>query len=182
MEEVYRAGTIIETEHLILRDLEIQDSQAIFENINNDRDVLRYYLAPYHEKANEEYIQSTIDFHRKTQRYCWAIVLKESAAVIGMINQCNSLNIFMQNVELGYAIGRKYWNKGYVTEAVLAVKDFLFERGIHKLYCGCVLENIASRRVMEKAGMILEGIRRDEFYYHDQYWDVAYLYCLNPYH
>ena len=41
------------------------------------------------------------------------------------------------------------------------------------------VRNIASNRVMEKCGMIYEGTRKDDLYYHDRYWDVMYYYLLN---
>ena len=180
-EEIYQPEAVIETEHLILRELECSDEEAIFKQINSDPEVLRYYLAPFQEKMDPEYLQRTIEFCRRSQRYVWAVVLKDSGEVIGMLNQCNSLNIYFQSVELGYAIGRKYWNKGYTTEALKAVMDFLFDKGIHKVYCCCISENKASRRVMEKAGMAFEAHHVDEIWYHDRYWDTDILYKLNPY-
>lgn len=182
MDEVYQPEAVLETEHLVLRPLVKEDGKAIFNNINNDKEVLAYYLAPYQEKYDDNYIQWTIDSHHKNRRYCWAMVLKETSEVIGMMNQCNSVYIMMQNVEIGYAIGKKYWNKGYTTEALEAVIEFLFERGIHKVFCGHILENSASRRVMEKAGMEYEYTCKDAFYYHDKYSDVAYYSIINPAH
>lgn len=180
-EKVYQQGVVMETEHLILRDMEYSDSEAIFRNINNDREVLKYYLAPFQDKLSEDYLRETIDYCRRAERYCWAMVLKETGETIGMMNQCNRMDIYFQNMEIGYAIGRKYWNNGYTTEALVAAMDFLFNQGVHKVFCSCLIENGASRRVMEKSGMIYEGLRKEEVYYRDRYWDIETFYKLNPY-
>ena len=58
-------------------------------------------------------------------------------------------------------MSRAYWNRGLMTEALRAVLDFGFrEMHLNRIQGCCVVENIGSARVMEKAGMQLEGIRR----------------------
>ena len=98
-----------------------------------------------------------IEAFRQTRKYILAIVLKESGEVIGNILQCNGTNRYMNTVEVGYAIGKKYWNKGYMSEALKAMIDLLFESGVHKVNACHIPENIASGRVMEKCGMKYEG-------------------------
>ncbi len=178
--DFYDPEAKIETKRLLLRPLESGDSKAIFRNISHDRDVLRYYLAPYIEREEEASVEGTVNACRTQKMYCFAVVLRETGEVIGMLNQCSSPNRYMHTAELGYAIGKAYWNKGYTTEALRAAIDFMFARGIHKVTCCHITENTASGRVMQKCGMIYEGIRKDELYYHDRYWDTANYYVLNP--
>ena len=55
--------------------------------------------------------------------------------------------------ETGYALGRKWWNKGYATEALCAVRDFWFGTAKGQwLTCCHAFENVASAAVMQKAG------------------------------
>ena len=178
--EFYDPEARIETERLILRPLEESDALAIYRNINHDQEVLNYYLAPYIENEEAASVADTVRICRNQKMYCFAIVLKEDNTVIGMLNQCSSPNRYMRTLELGYAIGTAYWNHGYVTEALGAAIDFMFSRGIHKVTCCHITENTASGRVMQKCGMVYEGIRREELFYHDQYWDTANYYALNP--
>ncbi|MBR6323196.1 MAG: GNAT family N-acetyltransferase [Lachnospiraceae bacterium] len=176
----YDPNAVIETERLFLRPLVYSDALAIFHMISHDKDVLKYYLAPYIENEADASVERTVDFCRKAGRYCFAVVLKEESRVIGMLNQCSEPNAYFPALELGYAYGRDYWNKGYATEALKAAIDFMFARGIHKVTCAHITENEASGRVMQKSGMLFEGVRKSEIYYHDQYWDTANYYLLNP--
>ena len=175
----YEPDLQLETEHLILRPLRRDDALAIYRNINHDRDVLQYYLAPYMENESEASVESTVRYSEMAGVYIFAIVLKETGEVIGMINQCNRTNEYMRNVEIGYAVGKPYWNKGYCTEALISMTKLMFARGVHKVFCQHILENRASERVMIKAGMKLEGLRKDELYYRGRYWDVNSYYILN---
>ena len=178
--DFYDPEAVIETEHLLLRPLMDEDAKAVFHNINHDKDVLRYYLAPYIAREEDADVSGTVKSCRERKMYCFAMVLRETGDVIGMLNQCSSPNPYMHTVELGYAIGKAYWNRGYTTEALRAAVDFMFAHGIHKVTCCHITENAASGRVMQKCGMIFEGIRMDELYYHDRYWDTANYYVLNP--
>ena len=134
----------IETDHLLLRFLEEGDAKAIFDNINHDKEVLKYYVTDYVEDFENFSLEKMIEAFRQTRKYILAIVLKESGEVIGNILQCNGTNCYMNTVEVGYAIGKKYWNKGYMSEALKAMIDLLFESGVHKVNACHIPENIAS--------------------------------------
>ena len=84
----------------------------------------------------------------------------------------------MNSVEVGFAIGKKHWNKGYMSEALKAMIGLLFESGIHKVRACHIRENKASGKVMEKCGMHYEGIRKDDLFYHDKYYDTVNYYLL----
>ena len=170
----------IETERLFLRFMNADDTHAIFVNINNDNEVLQYFIDKYLEDEKEMTLDRTVKFCLDNQRYMFAIELKDTHEVIGMIHQCSGASPVFNSTEIGYAIGRKYWNKGYVTEALKAVIPFMFSLGIHKVVVSHLVGNNASKRVIEKCGLIYEGRRIEEIHYHEQYYDVDYYYLLNP--
>ena len=65
--------------------------------------------------------------------------------------------------ELGYGLGKAFWGKGYTTEAARTVVDWaLAQPSIYRVWAVCDVDNIGSRRVMEKIGMQREGILRRE--------------------
>lgn len=172
--------TTISTNQLLLRPLQEEDNEAIFNNITHDKAVLEYFMAPYHETISEGYITRLVNYYQENNQSCFGIVLKETNELIGFIFQINATSTNNHCVEIGYAIGSKHWNHGYVTEALGAFVSFLFDKGIHKVTCGYMYGNEASKRVMEKCNMIYEGTRIDDVYYHDTYHDVGYYYLINP--
>ena len=170
---------ILETPHLYLRFIEESDRDAIFENINHDEDVLRYYVDTYVKSPEDIPIGKRIVSFKENQMYFFAIVLKEDDQVIGQIHQCNRPKGYMNTVEIGYAIGKKYWNKGYATEAMKAMISLMFECGVHKVSASHIQGNTASGKVMEKCGMTYEGRVVDELFYHGAYHDTLHYYILN---
>ncbi len=171
-------NTVLEGKRVILRPLQLQDKNAIFRNINHDREVLNYFIDTYVEKEEDFAFENMLERFRKNQMYAFAIVLKENDEVIGEIFQCSRPSSIVHTTEIGYAIGRPHWNRGYTTEAMKLMIDFMFEVGIHKVVA-CHLEgNEASGKVMEKCGMIYEGIRKDAVFYRDRYWDTYNYYIL----
>ncbi len=72
-----------------------------------------------------------------------------------------------KHVEIGYFIRDNYWGLGYTTEALKAVIQFAFEENdVYRITCGCLKENTASERVMQKCGMIKEAEFK-EYQWHD---------------
>lgn len=171
---------VIETERLKLRFLEYSDFPYIYENISHDREVLKYFIMSYTETPEEaeEQIRRTVDGSVKSKRYTFAITLKDTGEVIGMILQCSAPFAYFNTSEIGYALGRRYWNKGYCTEATAAMIDFLFRMGVHKVTATHFTDNPASGRVMQKCGMKYLGIRPDDVFYRDRYWDLAEYYII----
>ncbi|MBQ1315150.1 MAG: GNAT family N-acetyltransferase [Erysipelotrichaceae bacterium] len=174
IKDFYQDNIVLTGDLVVLRTLEAGDREAIFHNIYHDREVQKYYMAPYIENIENFTLDRMIQSYHDNHFVVLAIIEKKSGQVIGMINQYNQLSTFVHYIETGYAIGSPYWNKGYVTEALKLFMDYCFSKNVHKVYAGCFPENPASRRVMEKAGMTYEYTRLKELYYHDRYWDVIY--------
>jgi RimJ/RimL family protein N-acetyltransferase len=66
-----------------------------------------------------------------------------------------------QKWELGYVLARSYWGKGYMTEVLKRLVDWAIkQKEIYRVWSVCDVDNLASARVMEKAGMKKEGILR----------------------
>jgi RimJ/RimL family protein N-acetyltransferase len=92
--------------------------------------------------------------------YSYIITLKKDpTSVLGTISATPERHAW--RCLLGYVLARKYWNKGYMTEAVKAVTSELFnDPDICRVWAVVDLENPASARVLEKAGLRCEGILR----------------------
>lgn len=153
----------IETERLFLRDLKVEDWQAVHEYAS-DPEVVRYMdWGPNTEGETKEFIQRALsDQQGKPRRvFTLAIVLKAGDTLIG------SCGIRVSNPEnregwLGYCFARKFWGKGYATEVGRALVDFGFtELGLHRIFATCDPKNTASAYVLEKSGMKKEGHLRE---------------------
>jgi RimJ/RimL family protein N-acetyltransferase len=98
----------------------------------------------------------------------FAITVASTGDLVGAID----LRLDQENsaAEMGYWIGRPYWNRGYATEAARAVVAYGFETlGLRRIYATHFTRNPASGEVMRKAGMRLEGVLRQ----HVVKWGVA---------
>jgi RimJ/RimL family protein N-acetyltransferase len=149
----------IETERLILRKPHMDDAPTIFTAYAQDIEVTRYMTWRPNKDLEETYyhVELALKLWDEGKAYSYAITLKESDSVIGMI----ALHPDGFKVGVGYVLARPHWGKGYMTEAAQAVVNWLLEQpDIFRVFATCDVENPASARVMEKAGMIREGILR----------------------
>ncbi|ASS74185.1 GNAT family N-acetyltransferase [Tumebacillus algifaecis] len=158
----YLGTPTIETDRLILRKLKLSDAQSVFDNWLSDERVTDNLIRGAHKTVFETIERVTVIVGGyDSPEYCyWGIELKGSGELIGAIDFFN-LNTTTENCDVGYALGYKWWNQGYGTEALRAVVEFGFERmNIHKISAAHNLDNPASGKVMRKIGMVQEGTIR----------------------
>lgn len=151
----------IETDRLILRKFTLDDAEGMFNNWATDPKT-NYFLGwPLHKNVEET--KSVIsNWIRKYEEgsYNWIIEEKESHEVIGSICEEGKKDKFGV-IELGYCFGSRWWSKGYGTEALRAVIEYLLEeQGYYLVEANYRSTNPASGRVMEKAGMKYDGTLR----------------------
>jgi ribosomal-protein-alanine N-acetyltransferase len=92
--------------------------------------------------------------------YSWKIILKKSDTFIGLAGLKLSNDKFRLG-EIYYKLMPLYWSKGYATETAKTLIKCGFENFLlHKVEAGVAVENIRSIKVLEKSGMIREGLRR----------------------
>jgi RimJ/RimL family protein N-acetyltransferase len=146
----------IETTRLRLRTPTLDDADAIFTTYASDPEATRYVSFRTHRRAEEarDYLRNCAIGWAGDGPFTWAIVLRDSGRLAGMID----IRPQSHRVELGYILGREYWGRGYMTEVVRVVSDWvLAQPEVHRVWAVCDVDNLASARVMEKAGMAREG-------------------------
>ena len=162
----------IETHRLLLNAPTAEDIDTIVSVLNHkvyaDNAVMIPY--PYTAQSAQYWLQLAADAVANESGYIFAIRLKESPTIIGGIEL--SKNKSLHKAEIGYWLDQKYWNHGLMTEAVQAVLQFGFETiKLKKIYATHFDYNLASGKVMQKAGMTQEAILRCHTYkegvYHD---------------
>jgi ribosomal-protein-alanine N-acetyltransferase len=152
----------LETERLILRKFTLNDAENMFKNWANDDDVTKYLTWPSHSDINvslyvlEQWLQNYV----KNDYYSWAIILKEinePIGSIGVVKQSDDIKM----VHIGYCIGKNWWNKEIVSEALNALIKFFFEDvGVNRIESRHDPNNPNSGKVMAKCGMKYEGHMR----------------------
>ncbi len=166
---VHRRVPQVGTSRLLLREAEADDLEAWAASIYADPEVVRYL--PRREMTPLARAERT--FARYTRLWAerpyggWLVVDKVEGTLVG---HCK-LDYLPETdeVELGYALARRYWGRGLASEAARAATRFGFETaGLQRIMAVLLPENKASRRVLEKAGFVYEGNAR----YYDL--DVAY--------
>ena len=154
-------GTVrIKTERLVLRRHTIEDADRLHDMFGADEKMFEYSgWDPYatREMARKT-IQGFIDKYDEEFFFGWAI--ESDGELIGTIGAYDH-NAEADSIEIGISIGRRNWGKGYATEALKAVLEYLTEnKKIRVVKAWCASGNIGSRRIMEKCGMQLTSIDR----------------------
>lgn len=153
----------IETIRLILRRFKLEDTFDMYKNWASDIETLKYLPWGPHSDVNVTHrrILSWVENYKQPSVYNWAIYLKSDKEVIGSISVEMS-NDKDKSCEIGYCIGKGYWGREFVPEALRALMHYLScEVGYKKIIAKHDTLNIASGRVMQKAGMQYEKTIRD---------------------
>ncbi|MFI5173485.1 MAG: GNAT family N-acetyltransferase [Terriglobia bacterium] len=149
----------LETIRLRLRLPLIEDTSALFEQYAQDPDVTRYLAWHPHRYVDEtrEFLRRCRTSWKDGSAFPWIIIRKADQQLIGMIE----IRLAGHAVSLGYVLAKPYWGNGYAPEAVQAIIDWaLSQREIYRVWAVCDIENHSSARVLEKSGMVREGILR----------------------
>lgn len=163
---------ILTTERLILRPFARSDAKTVQE-LAGDREVAdttRLIPHPYPDGLAESWIASLAPRYERGEGVSFGITLKEGPLIgsIGII-----LNLVDQHAELGYWIGKPYWNQGYCTEAGATLLNYAFETlQMERVFANCFARNPASGRVLSKLGMTQEGTLRHHRCKWGQYEDL----------
>ena len=156
-------GTItLTTERLFLRRFTIDDAEAAFKNWTSDPEVTKYARQMPHTFLGEtiNYCADIVNSYQNSNFYYWAIINKDADEPIGRIN-ITQQNETIEMVHVSFMIGRHWWNNGYTTEALSAIKRFFFEDvGVNRIEGRNDPHNPSSGKVMVKCGFQYEGLLR----------------------
>lgn len=152
----------IETQRLLLRPFTPEDADAMFRNWASDPEVTKYLTWPAHAdvEISKLVLADWVSHYGEADYYQWAIVPKELGQPIGSI-ACVRINEKAEWVEIGYCIGKKWWHRGIMSEALKALITFFFEEvDIGRIQAVHDPRNPNSGAVMRKCGMLCEGTLR----------------------
>jgi len=159
-------GPVIESDRVMLRTPQMSDYPAWAELRASSRE----FLMPWEPLWAADEL-SRASFRRRVRHYLrdlredigYALFIYAAATgeLVGGLTLCNVRRGVTQSCTLGYWIGAKYAQQGYMTAAVRAVVPFVFDSlELHRLEAACLRTNTASMRLLEKTGFKREGLAR----------------------
>lgn len=151
------------TQKLSLRLITKSDLKAIHE-LQSFPEVDQYNTLgiPQNFKVTQKVMEPLLAANKKEQPdyYTFAIELKKYGEFVGLIALRLGDKKY-NDAEVWFKLNPLFWGKGYATEALSKLIDFGFkDLKLHRIEAGCAVENVASAKVLEKAGMQPEGRRR----------------------
>lgn len=152
----------LETERLILRPVRLEDAERIFACWAGDPQVTQYMTWNPHPdvETTRRLVDQWVKAYRDPGTVRYGIERKDGGDLIGMID----VTAWHSGVpELGYVLGREYWSRGYMTEAVTAVTEYLFKRGCPSVLIEAHADNVPSNAVAEKCGFTFIGSQQKQF-------------------
>src|SRR5262249_7704702 len=140
---------------LILRPFRNDDLERLAELMAN-QDFMRFSLGPYTHEQTQGVLNKILGWNQAGVPSQFAVVFRESNKVLGYCGFLHHPEL-PDEIEIGYRLDPAYWNRGLITEAARAVRDYAFASlKLPRVISLIHPENIPSRRVAEKIGLVPE--------------------------
>lgn len=151
---------------ILLRKICISDAEDLLECLSDPAVTERMMHCPVNTLSN---MKKRIDAYlREYENHAGArfgVVSRETGKMIGSV-MLTPIQ-YPARAMLGFYVNRAYWGSGFAKDMVCAAINFGFSQaGLQRIEANCFVENIASARVMERAGMQCEGISEDYYFVH----------------
>jgi len=141
---------------LRLRPYTFNDLDDLFE-ILGDPDTMTYYPEPYSRDRTMGWIEDNVKRYEMDGFGLWAMEMKETGDFVGDCGPAVREVERQREIEIGWHVHRALWNRGLATEAAAACRDHCFGAlGLKRVISLIRPENLPSRRVAEKIGMVIE--------------------------
>ena len=158
---------------MTLRDFSVADADRVLELLGEDGLAM---LTP----SSLETAYAWINSHSLPSMYIRA-VCDQSGSVVGAVGLTIQKN--QRNAELSFWIGKEDWGKGLASQAAIEMVRYGFTvLRLHRIFGKHYSNNPASGRVMQKAGMMLEGRWREEAEKENQFYDLLFYSILEHEH
>ncbi len=149
----------LETERVLLRRFTQADLDNLFD-LDSDPDVMRFINGGKptpRDVVQNEILPSFLSYYEGFEGYgFWAAVEKSTGDFLGWFHFRPPKGSSPDEAELGYRLRASAWGKGYGTEVSRAlIRKGFTELGVQRVVASTMVVNVASRRVMEKAGLLL---------------------------
>jgi ribosomal-protein-alanine N-acetyltransferase len=166
---------VLETERLLLRAISDADTEQVY-LLRSDPASMKYLgKAPLQNKEQAlDLIKKIQISHQSNEGITWAITLKDEPGKL--IGTGGFWKIIKEHyrAEIGYMLLPDYFNKGYMSEALLQMIDYAFNAmNLHSIEANINPNNLASEAILIKAGFVKEAYFKENFYYNGNFEDSA---------
>ena len=148
-------AAVLQTERLILR-RPCEADREPFARMNADPRVMEFFPATLSRQESDA-LMNRIESHLERHGFSWcAAELRDTGEFIGFIGLSVPpfVAAFSPCVEIGWRLAAEFWGRGLATEGARAVRESAFAKlGLEEIVSFTTVENVRSRRVMEKLGM-----------------------------
>jgi RimJ/RimL family protein N-acetyltransferase len=154
-----------------------KDLDFVFDNWTQELTIAKYMTWKPHQTKEEtnNFISFCID-DWKNNNYTWIIESQETKQIVGSFAARQD----QHKLDIGYLILKDYWGNGYMTEVIKSFIKKAFEiESIHRVWAVCDIDNIASKRVMEKSGMSYEGVLKSWLVHPNMGYTPRDCHCLS---
>ena len=163
--ELYRSLPRLDTRRLVLRKLAPEDLQGVFAYASDPEVTQHLRWGPHRTQGQTKtYLDQVLQEYQTGQDGPWGMEYKDTGRLIGSIHLM-AISAQHRKAEIGFVLSRTRWNRGLATEALRCVLAYSFETiGLNRLEGLCLVENHAAKRVLEKVGMVREGLLRESLF------------------
>jgi [ribosomal protein S5]-alanine N-acetyltransferase len=163
----------LETSRLRLLEMTNEDVTALIRHFGNEEVVRFLEMNPIQTQDQaSEWLQWMGGFFSARDGLRWGAKHKSDGSFVGSVG-LHKWNRESNYAELGYDLGREYWEQGYATEITTAVIDFGWESmNLNRIEADVVQGNTHSMAVLEKLGFQQEGVLRQRLRKGGKYYDI----------
>ena len=168
------AQPTLHTERLTLRPFTLDDV-AQLRPLVSEKEIAATTMTiphPYPDGEAERWIGTHQPKFAEGKAAVFAVTLRDSDVLVGAIGL--SIKREHSHAEMGYWIGKPYWNQGYASESTRALLQYAFDTlGLNRIFAHHMTKNPQSGRVMQKIGMTHEGTLPQHVRKGDGFEDLA---------
>ena len=173
----------LETERFLLRPIEASDTKEVFHYFSQD-EVTKYYdLNTFKDiKEAKVLIENWQKKYHKKEGFRWGIATKKENKIIGSCGYHNWEKEHFK-AEIGFEVTPEFWRKGVMTEVLQSILRYGFEAmELNRIEALYDIENLASKKTLEKAGFVYEGVLRQSAFEKGHFCDAAICSLLKKEH
>jgi RimJ/RimL family protein N-acetyltransferase len=173
---------ILGTDRLILRPLKSTDVEAVASYSTKPEFIRFLPLPPQTMESAAQFVGQAVANGQPDPKGDWlfAIEIREEPKLIGIV-RIGVRSAEHRQGNLGYAVHPDHWGKGFATEALIRILEFGFgDLSLERIWATADVRNVASWKVMEKAGMEREGLMRHHLLVRGAWRDSVLYARINP--